>query len=323
MKAATKKTVLGRLKAKGRRGTPRPKARLAAGEGRGSLTGRAKSGVARGRSSASDSSRVLVVIPARYASSRFVGKPLAVIGSLPMIVHVCRRAEKIRNADAVVVATDDYRIKAVVEEAGGAAIMTSQSHPTGTSRVAEAASKFPHGIIVNVQGDEPLLPVRPVERLIDEMLSDETLVMGTLASPADSPEDLARPDVVKVVGDRAGNALYFSRSPIPFAAALAPSGPRAAAAPSDARRAPRFLRHIGVYAFRRPFLFEFVHMKPGPLETAESLEQLRALENGYAIRLVTCHSTSIGVDRPEDVKWVERALRNRSGAPAARRRRHS
>ena len=272
-----------------------------------------------GRSRGEAREQVLIVIPARYGSTRFAGKPLAVIGGLPMIVHVYRRASKIRNADMVIVATDDYRIKAVVEDAGGTAIMTAASHPTGTSRIAEAASKFPHGIVVNVQGDEPLLPVRSVEKLIDTMLSDKQLVMGTLASPATSPEDLTRPDVVKVVCDREGNALYFSRSPIPFPGSGAPATPAsgADAPPSKARCNPNFLRHIGVYAFRRSFLFNFTRLKPGPLEKSESLEQLRALENGYPIRVVTCRSASIGVDRPEDLRTVEKALRR----PGARKTR--
>jgi 3-deoxy-manno-octulosonate cytidylyltransferase (CMP-KDO synthetase) len=285
--------------------------------GRPEVAGRVPAGRRRtGSTLRAAGNKVLVVIPARYGSTRFAGKPLAVIGGLPMIVHVYRRASKIRNADMVVVATDDYRIKAVVEDAGGTAIMTAASHQTGTSRVAEAASKFPHGIVVNVQGDEPLLPVRPVEKLIDAMLSDRDILMGTLASPERSLEDLMSPDVVKVVCDREGNALYFSRSPIPCPGPGAPVLPPASASSrlplpgSD----PRFLRHVGVYVFRRPFLLKFTRLKPGPLEKSESLEQLRALENGYAIRVVTCRSETIGVDRPEDARRVEKVLRGRPGA---------
>jgi 3-deoxy-manno-octulosonate cytidylyltransferase (CMP-KDO synthetase) len=271
------------------------------------MTGKCSGAPSRG----AERTRVLVVIPARYGSTRFAGKPLAVIGGLPMIVHVYRRALKIRNATDVVVATDDYRIKAVVEDAGGTAIMTATDHPTGTSRVAEAASKFPHGIVVNVQGDEPLVPIRPVEKLIDAMLSDKRLVMGTLASAETDLDDLVRADVVKVVCDRRGNALFFSRSPIPFHGqpAAAPPGSEVESQRSKAMRRPRFLRHIGVYSFRRSFLFKFVRLEPGPLEKRESLEQLRALENGYAIRVLTCRAASIGVDRPEDLRRVESALR--------------
>ena len=261
--------------------------------------------------------KALVVIPARYGSTRFEGKPLAKIGGVPMIVHVMNRAAKIRNADAVIVATDDERIKNVVEEAGGIAVMTKRTHPTGTSRVREAAAYFLHGIVVNVQGDEPLLPVRAVEQLIAVMQADPALVMGTLASPASDFDDLFRPDVVKVVCDRDGNALYFSRSPIPypgFAAGTGPGGPRAIA---ESPAGIRYLRHIGVYAFRRAFLFGYNDLRRGPLERHERLEQLRALENGYRIGVVTCRSTSIGVDRPEDVARIKKLLRRR---PASRRK---
>ena len=161
--------------------------------------------------------KALVVIPARYGSTRFEGKPLARIAGVPMIVHVMNRAAKIRNADAVIVATDDERIKSVVEEAGGVAVMTKRTHPTGTSRVCEAAGYFLHGIVVNVQGDEPLLPVRAVENLIAGMQADPLLGMGTLASPASDFDDLFRGDVVKVVCERRrGRALFFEiPDPVP------------------------------------------------------------------------------------------------------------
>jgi len=264
--------------------------------------------------------RALVVIPARYGSTRFAGKPLAVIRGVPMIVHVFRRASKIRNADAVIVATDDPRIKAIVDDAGGTAIMTSSEHTTGTSRVREAAAKFTHGIVVNVQGDEPLLPAGAVERLIDAMREDRSLMMGTLAAPLEDPSEFASPDVVKVVCDRDGNALYFSRSPIPYPG-FAPGAPvaRDSAADGPAAVAGKgLLRHLGVYAFRRELLMLWRRLPQGPLERLESLEQLRALESGYRIRVVVCRTDAIGVDRPEDLKKVEQALRSR---PAARRAR--
>jgi 3-deoxy-manno-octulosonate cytidylyltransferase (CMP-KDO synthetase) len=260
--------------------------------------------------------RAIVVIPARYGSTRFAGKPLAVIRGVPMIVHVFQRASKIRNADTVIVATDDPRIKAIVDDAGGTAIMTSSEHQTGTSRVREAAAKFTHGIVVNVQGDEPLLPSGAVERLIDAMREDRSLMMGTLAAPLEDLDELARPDVVKVVCDRDGNALYFSRSPIPYPG-IAP-GDAASSPDAPAALAKGLLRHVGVYAFRRELLMMWRRLPLGPLERLESLEQLRALENGYRIRVVTCRTDSIGVDRPEDLKKVERALRSRPGARRAR-----
>ncbi len=262
--------------------------------------------------------KALVVIPARYGSTRFEGKPLARIAGVPMIVRVMNRAAKIRNADAVIVATDDERIKSVVEEAGGVAVMTKRTHATGTSRVCEAAGYFLHGIVVNVQGDEPLLPVRAVENLIASMQADPLLAMGTLASPASDFDDLFRGDVVKVVTNAEGDALYFSRSPIPypmFAAGAEPAAGRAA--PKKRPAGPSYLRHVGVYAFRREFLFGYNKLRRGPLERHERLEQLRALENGYRIGVVACRSASIGVDRPEDVARVQKILR---GKPASRRK---
>jgi 3-deoxy-manno-octulosonate cytidylyltransferase (CMP-KDO synthetase) len=261
--------------------------------------------------------KALVVIPARYGSTRFEGKPLARIAGSPMIVHVVNRAGKIRNADAVIVATDDRRIKDAVEEAGGVAVMTKRTHPTGTSRVCEAAGWFLHGIVVNVQGDEPLLPVAAVEKLIETMQADPTLAMGTLASPGSDFDDLFRADVVKVVCDEAGNALYFSRSPIPYPMFEVPdTGSRRRASGRKSWKIG-YLRHIGVYAFRREFLFGYNDLRRGPLERLERLEQLRALENGYRIGVVMCRSDSIGVDRPEDIARVKKLLHAK---PAARGR---
>ena len=236
--------------------------------------------------------RVLVVIPARYASTRFPGKPLAMIKGLPMILHVYRRAAGLKGVDRVVVATDDRRIRDVVEGDGGAVLMTSRSHATGTSRVSEVASRCRYGIVLNVQGDEPLLPTRGVEKLIEVMRNDRRLPMGTLASWDSDPDEFKRPDVVKVVCGRDGCALYFSRLPIPYLA-------------------KGFLRHIGVYAYRRSFVLRYGSLRRGPLERLESLEQLRALENGFRIRVVICRAPSIGVDRPEDIKRVEKRLGSR------------
>jgi 3-deoxy-manno-octulosonate cytidylyltransferase (CMP-KDO synthetase) len=262
--------------------------------------------------------KALVVIPARYGSTRFEGKPLAKIGGEPMIVHVMNRAAKIRNADAVIVATDDERIKKAVEKAGGIAVMTARTHPTGTSRVCEAASYFLHGIVVNVQGDEPLLPVRAVEQLIASMQAEPALMMGTLAAPGANFDDLFRPDIVKVVCDLDGNALYFSRSPAPYPGfALESSGGSARGSRRGDLGGLKYLRHIGVYAFRRAFLFDYNDLRRGPLERHERLEQLRALENGYRIGVITTRTESIGVDRPEDVARIKKLLRRR---PTSRRK---
>lgn len=238
------------------------------------------------------SAKVLAVIPARYGSKRFPGKPLAPISGVPMIVRVLRRVERIRGIDRVVVATDDERIRDVVVSAGGEAMMTSKTHRSGTSRSAEAAAAFRHGLVLNVQGDEPLLPVAGVERLIAVMAAEKTLVMGTLAARSKDPEAAARRDVVKVVRSRDGMALYFSRSPVPYG-----PGP--------------FLQHIGVYLYRRSFLLGYGSLPRGPMEKREDLEQLRALENGYGIRVVECGGKSLGVDRPEDIKRVEKRIEKR------------
>lgn len=237
-------------------------------------------------------SRVLAVIPARYGSTRFPGKPLVEIRGVPMIVRVYRRASMLGGVDRVIVATDDMRIKEAVERDGGAAIMTSRAHRTGTSRVREVALGHGYGIVLNLQGDEPALPIGGVERLVEAMRAVPGVVMGTLAMWETDRRELERPDVVKVVCDRAGNALYFSRSAIPHGAG-------------------KVLRHIGVYAYRRSFLLKFTSLPRGPLERHESLEQLRALENGFGIRVITCRAGSVGVDRPADIKRVEKWLESR------------
>lgn len=236
--------------------------------------------------------RTLAVIPARYASTRFPGKPLAPIDGLPMILHVVRRASRVKGVDTVVVATDDERILRIVEEDGGTALMTRKTHPTGTSRVAEVAARYSHQIVLNIQGDEPLLPKSGIERLIEAMRGDSGILMGTLATPSTDPREHENPDVVKVVCSKAGDALYFSRSPIPHSCG-------------------RFLKHVGVYAFRRRFLLEYASLPRGPLEKKERLEQLRALENGAGIRVITCRTGSIGVDRPSDIKRVEKRIKRR------------
>jgi 3-deoxy-manno-octulosonate cytidylyltransferase (CMP-KDO synthetase) len=283
-------------------------------------TTKARTGAARKPSKrllATYADRAIVVIPARYGSTRFEGKPLAKIAGVPMIVRVLRRAAKIRNANAVIVATDDARIKRVVEEAGGIAVMTKRSHATGTSRVMEAAAYFLHGIVVNVQADEPLLPVRAVESLIECLRADPALAMGTLASPANDFDDLFRADVVKVVTDADGNALYFSRSPIPYPMFAPEREEGTGRAKRRTSAGVGYLRHIGVYAFRREFLFGYNDLRRGPLERRERLEQLRALENGYRVGVVTCRSSSIGVDRPEDVARIQKMLRRK---PKSRRK---
>jgi len=233
--------------------------------------------------------KVLAVIPARYGSTRFPGKPLAEIAGVPMILHVARRVSGIRGIEKAIVATDDERILDVVTADGHLAEMTSKRHRTGTARVAEVAGRHSCSIVLNVQGDEPLLPAAAVERLVGIMRADQRLQMATLATTGSGEAEMRRPDVVKVAVDREGYAMYFSRSPVPHGT-------------------DKFLQHIGIYAFRRQFLLGYDGMPRGPFEVSEGLEQLRALENGFRIRVMPCRARSFGVDRPEDIKRVEKRL---------------
>ncbi len=215
---------------------------------------------------------VIVVIPARHASSRFPGKPLASIAGRPMIRHVFERAKQSQRASRVVVATDDNRIRDAVLSFGGEVIMTRSEHRTGTDRLAEVAVHIPADIYVNVQGDLPLILPEVIDAVVDALISagDEAQV-STLCVPITTPEDIMNPNIVKVVSDFDGNALYFSRAPIPW---VRDAGERVAA---------RHFKHIGLYAFRRDALLEFPALPPGDLERLEQLEQLRWMENGYRI----------------------------------------
>ncbi|MDT8391244.1 MAG: 3-deoxy-manno-octulosonate cytidylyltransferase [Lentisphaeria bacterium] len=238
--------------------------------------------------------RTVAVIPARHASTRFPGKPLAVIAGKPMVQWVYEKARGAASVDEVIVATDDQRIIDAVAAFGGRAVMTSPDHLTGTDRIAEAVKELDADLIVNIQGDEPLVPSDVVDRLVAAMRSSGA-EMGTVAVPfeysANAPEN---PNAVKVVTDSNGFALYFSRSLIPF--------PRAGGRPVEP------LLHWGLYAYRRDFLYDFVSWPPGRLEQCEMLEQLRALENGARIMVIQAAVRSIGVDTPEDVAKVEGAL---------------
>jgi 3-deoxy-manno-octulosonate cytidylyltransferase (CMP-KDO synthetase) len=234
---------------------------------------------------------VVAVIPARYQSTRFPGKVLADIGGRPMIEHVYRRAAEADLVDAVIVATDDQRIVDAVEAFGGVARMTAAGHRTGTDRVAELAAELSCDIVVNVQGDEPLIDPAMISSVITPLRSDASVQMTTARRVLTDPEDLLNPHVVKVVADARGDALYFSRSPIPNGAGAVSLG----AGPS-ARAAGAAFVHVGLYAFRRDFLLRFAALPQTPLELAESLEQLRALEHGFRIRTVVTEHHSIGVD---------------------------
>ena len=244
---------------------------------------------------------VVVVIPARYESTRLPGKPLADLQGKPMIQCVYERAARAEGIDRVVVATDDVRIRQAVEGFGGEVVMTSSSHRTGTDRIAEASGELDAEFIVNVQGDLPLLDPKVVSDAVAPLLGDDTFHMSTLKTPIRNAEELQNPNVVKVVTDRDGAALYFTRSPIPYWRDGAPEGEILAH------------RHIGLYVYRRDFLMTFSRLAPTPLEQAESLEQLRALEWGFRIRVVEVEEASVEVDTPEDLEKA-RALLGRQAA---------
>jgi 3-deoxy-manno-octulosonate cytidylyltransferase (CMP-KDO synthetase) len=233
---------------------------------------------------------VVAIVPARYQSSRLPGKPLLEIGGRTMIEHVYRRAAEAEAVDAVVVATDDQRIVDAVEAFGGIARMTRSTHRTGTDRIAEVAAELTCDIVVNVQGDEPLIDPSMITAVVAPLRNDTSIVMTTARRKLTDPDDFRNQHVVKVVADPNGDALYFSRAPIPF------GGDTAVAA----------YVHVGLYAFRRDFLLRFAALPQTPLEVGESLEQLRALEHGYRIRTVVTEHHSIGIDTPQDLERARR-----------------
>ena len=236
--------------------------------------------------------KIAVVIPARYASTRFPGKPLFALAGKPMIQHVWERSAKAKGVDRVIVATEDERIMKACAEFGAECVMTSEGCRSGTDRVAEVTKKKLKGFshIINVQGDEPLVDPGTVSKLAMAMAADRKISMITSASVFEPDDDVQNPNAVKVVVDRAGDALYFSRSCIPFV--------------RNETKGLRFYRHQGIYGYTAKVLFEFVKWKPTLLEMAESLEQLRALENGVKIRVVQVKHLSVGVDTPADAKAV-------------------
>jgi len=241
-------------------------------------------------------SEVTVIIPARWASTRFPGKPLVPLRGKPLVQHVWERAGRAKRVGRIIIATDDMRIAEAAFDFGAEVALTSPKHPTGTDRLAEVAKKLKSAsIILNVQGDEPDIAPSTIDRLAEALQDDPKLGMVTAANPLSDPADVQDPNVVKVVTDLAGRALYFSRSVIPH--------------DRDGRGGIKYLRHQGVYGYRRKVLLGFVKWKPTPLEQAEKLEQLRALEHGIAIGVIVVCRGSVGVDVPGDVAKAERALR--------------
>lgn len=243
---------------------------------------------------------VVAIIPARYESNRFRGKPLALIAGKPMIQHVVERAQAVPILSRVVVATDDDRIASCVEGFGGEVVMTRNDHVSGSDRLAEAAEKLQiseHDVVVNIQGDQPLFPGEVVEQVARPLLEDPALPMSTLIYRIVRLEEIDDPNHVKTVFDKDYNALYFSRSPIPFQ-----RNP-------DEKNRPTYYKHLGFYAYRKGFLLSFVALPEGEWERFEKLEQLRALEYGYTIKVTITEHDSIEVDTPEDLLRVEALLR--------------
>ncbi len=251
--------------------------------------------------------RAVIIIPARYASTRFPGKPLCKIAGKPMIEHVYKRAKESKLAQEVFVATDDERISSVVQSFGGKFIMTRQDHASGTDRLAEVAQKMPDiAVFVNVQGDEPLIDPGNIDKAIEPVLNNPDVKMSTLAYALSKVEEMESPQIVKLVMDNQGFALYFSRAAIPFYRDnLGESIPITR------------LGHTGLYVYRRQCLLDIAKMPVAELEQAEQLEQLRALQNGVKIKVVIAARSAPAVDVPEDVKKIESILESvteKSGA---------
>ncbi|HEX8898553.1 MAG TPA: 3-deoxy-manno-octulosonate cytidylyltransferase [Chthoniobacterales bacterium] len=247
-------------------------------------------------------SKAVGIIPARWGSTRFPGKALHLIAGKPLLRHVWERCRRAKKLDKLIIATDDFRIAEAAFDWGAEVAMTSPNHASGTDRIAEVAKRlkqFAH--IVNIQGDEPLIDPKLIDRLVREMQRDKKLGMITAAHPFEDARDAESPHQVKVVLDQKGNALYFSRAAIPASGSF-------------------YFRHQGIYGYTRDLLLRFVRWKTSALERAESLEQLRALENGVRIRVVMTGSGSPGVDTPEDARMIERVLKSAGRRVRTRKR---
>jgi 3-deoxy-manno-octulosonate cytidylyltransferase (CMP-KDO synthetase) len=237
------------------------------------------------------------IIPARYGSTRFEGKVLADLMGKPVIQHVWENAKRASTLNDLIVATDDEKVKEEVERFGGKVVLTSKEHKTGTDRLREVVNPIDTKVVVNIQADEPLLHPSMIDDIVRPLLEDKGISMTTLKKKITDPEDLRNPNVVKVVTDKNGYALYFSRSPIPF---------------------PRFhdgvvfYKHIGLYGFTKEFLFTFTNLPVSALENIEGLEQLRVLENGYRIKVAETQFDTIGIDTPEDLERAKEVLISRS-----------
>jgi 3-deoxy-manno-octulosonate cytidylyltransferase (CMP-KDO synthetase) len=247
------------------------------------------------RPASSPSLSAVAVIPSRYGAERFPGKPLHPIAGVPMVVRVMERARKAKTLDRVLVATDDVRIVRAVEAAGGQAVLTDPALPSGTDRVWAAVKDLDVAVVLNVQGDEPMMDAENIDRVAGFLFAHPEFPMATVALAIHDPAEIANPNNVKVVRGDDGRALYFSRSPIPFRRRPEPSLPT--------------LKHLGLYGYRKDALRRWTALPPHPLERAESLEQLRALAAGMAMAVLDAASDSIGVDTREDAERVEELLR--------------
>jgi 3-deoxy-manno-octulosonate cytidylyltransferase (CMP-KDO synthetase) len=247
---------------------------------------------------------VVAIIPARYGSTRLPGKPLADIGGKPMIQRVYESTYKAKILDRVLVATDDRRVEEAVKSFGGEVMMTSKDHVSGTDRLAEAARKIRADLIVNVQGDLPFIQPETITRAVGPLRRDRSIPMGTVCTPIDVEEEWRSPNIVKVVRDAKGFALYFSRAAIPY-----PRNDVAQSQDSGAKKKIWGYRHLGLYVYRRDFLLKLARLRPTLLEQAESLEQLRALVYGHPIFVADVNEQSVEVDTPEDLEKAEQYLR--------------
>ena len=252
--------------------------------------------------------KILAVIPARWASTRFPGKPIADILGKPMVQWVSEQAQKASLITEVVIATDDKRIYDVVLDIGGKAVMTSPSHQSGTDRVAEAVRNIECDIVVNVQGDEPLIPSENIDRVIKPLLDSGELSVSTLMTAIHSRSEMLDPNICKVVVDNVGCALYFTRAPIPYNRDYGCMNKSKIDNEMGANQMILGYKHIGVYAYRKSFLLKFSNMKTSQLENTEKLEQLRILENRYLIQVVETEQNSIGVDHPNDLDKIIKSM---------------
>ncbi|MBD0372299.1 MAG: 3-deoxy-manno-octulosonate cytidylyltransferase [Pyrinomonadaceae bacterium] len=255
----------------------------------------------------------MAIIPARFHSTRLPGKPLVEIFGRPMILWVLERALSASNVTRAIVATDDTRILDAVRGAGFEAVMTSREHQSGSDRLAEVAASLDDAdVIVNVQGDEPLISPRTIERAVDELINADEAQIVTTCEAIETAVDVLSQDVVKVVIDRGGRALYFSRSPVPFPRdAVRKYGTLSDALMKEPQLLKLFRKHTGLYAYRRAFLLEYAGWPQSELERVEALEQLRALERGVTIQVIEAEAPSIGVDTVEDLERVRALLKNK------------